>query len=434
LSLNGTATTITFTVQPGSTIYQVGVLTDSATSGSYDVSNPSLTTVEIDPGGSGLTPDTEYGYQVRARDTSPQLNETAWSATVLATSTVTDVTAPSPDPMLFEVAPFAIGDNAISMTASNAVDDSFGVEYLFTNIVNNTSSGWQSSPTWVNVGELTLVNPDFEDEGDPGTGWSFASGGEGSPSGATTTNISGNTSALMYVDGTTSGGGFAVIVQIVTNLSTTGFGGGDTVTLSADIRALAGLNGGGALLKMESWAGGTIIPGSALEVQITGATESWDNYSMEYTIASGADEVRVIAGVATAYGGANATDSYYLFDNLAVSKGVSLEPGTEYTYWVKARDTSPNKNETDWSGPASATTTGQGPFSIDSIEFVDGVGIILTWPNVVGSIYDVQYKTALTNATWVSDPGATGISSDGGSISATSTVDSASVFYQVIAE
>jgi len=46
---------------------------------------------------------------------------------------------------------------------------------------------------------------------------------------------------------------------------------------------------------------------------------------------------------------------------------VELDPGTEYTYQVKARDLSPNKNETQYSAPASAVAQG----SLDSIEVED---------------------------------------------------------------
>jgi len=44
-----------------------------------------------------------------------------------------------------------------------------------------------------------------------------------------------------------------------------------------------------------------------------------------------------------------------------------LQPGTEYTYQVKARDISPNKNETQYSAPASAVAQG----SLDAIEVED---------------------------------------------------------------
>lgn len=430
LSMDGSTTTISFTPVAG-VYYQVGTFTTGTTSGSYDVSNPSLTTTNITAGSSGLTPDTEYFYTVRARDLSPLTNMTAWlTPAVAGTSTVFDVTAPTPDPMGFAVPPTALGDTAISMVASNAVDDLYGVEYLFTNVTTGASSGWQSSPTWL-ISGVELLNADFEAGT---TNWVFENGG-GDPGGATTTNISGNTRALAYVDGSTGGGGgYAVIWQQI-DLAGSGLSGGDIVTLSADIRALAAsLNGGGCELKMESWAGGSNL-GADLVVPVT-VTESWDNYSMDYTIASGADAVKVVLVTTTGWGGANADDSYYLFDNVLLGTGGDiLSPGTEYTFMVKARDTSPASNETAWSAPASATTTGGvgpvTPYSIDSSEYVSGVGMVFTWEGTVGHTYDVLSTTNLVTGPWVVDPVAKDLLSSGGTMSATSMVDGAAIFFQI---
>jgi len=62
-----------------------------------------------------------------------------------------------------------------------------------------------------------------------------------------------------------------------------------------------------------------------------------------------------------------------------------LDPGTEYTYQVKARDMAPNKNETQYSAPASAVAQG----SLDAIE-VEGIFVSIPpqdarlWDNVDG--------------------------------------------------
>ncbi|HKL21786.1 MAG TPA: hypothetical protein VJ904_08270 [Tichowtungia sp.] len=419
LPMDGSAARIRFTPVAGA-YYQVGTFTIGTTGGSYEVSNPTLITTNIIEGSSGLTPDTEYAYQVKARDLSPAKNETGWSDPVSAVSTVTDFTGPTPDPMGFAVEPFALSEIAISMTASNAIDDVFGVEYLFTNDVSGTSSGWQNSPSWIEGG-IVITNSGFEAGG---AGYEFNSGGA---AGATTTNISENTSALI-----TSDGGWAVVVKTITNLASTGFSGGDMITVAADVRALAGKNGGGAGVKIESWGGGSLISDSG-EISIS-PTESWDNYSVDYTIASGADEIRIVLLVV---GG---SDSEYLFDNVAAFSGSSLTPGTEYTYRVKARDTSPNKNETAWSAPLSATTTGSSPqpaFDVSLGGMTAAGGMIFNWQGTAGRIYELQYKTNLvTDVEWMTDPspGASGILSAGGSISATSTVDSASVFYRIISE
>ena len=54
---------------------------------------------------------------------------------------------PTPDPMGWEVEPVSVDYGYITMTCSNAADIA-GVEYLFTNTVRGTSSGWQAQRSW----------------------------------------------------------------------------------------------------------------------------------------------------------------------------------------------------------------------------------------------------------------------------------------------
>ena len=68
-----------------------------------------------------------------------------------------DTTAPTPDPLTWEVEP-KVGDyGTITMTASNA-SDPYGVEYYFENITRGTNSGWQGGRTWTETG----LDPDTE--------------------------------------------------------------------------------------------------------------------------------------------------------------------------------------------------------------------------------------------------------------------------------
>ena len=100
----------------------------------------------------GLTPDTAYTYQVFARDTSPNLNETAGSSEAAATTDPPDTTAPTPDPMEWLTLPHATGTTSISMTAKTASDPS-GVEYFFACTAGGgNDSGWQSSSTYEDTG------------------------------------------------------------------------------------------------------------------------------------------------------------------------------------------------------------------------------------------------------------------------------------------
>ena len=63
-----------------------------------------------------------------------------------------------------------------------------------------------------------------------------------------------------------------------------------------------------------------------------------------------------------------------------------LQPGTAYTYQVRARDLSENYNETGWSGPASATTPRYSctPLTADrnsdcQVDFMDFASLAVTW-------------------------------------------------------
>ncbi|MHC5061130.1 MAG: CotH kinase family protein, partial [Planctomycetota bacterium] len=94
----------------------------------------------------GLIPDTQYTYRVKARDMSVNRNETGWSTPQSAITDPPDTQAPTPDPALWASVPMAIGPFSISMMAAEAVDD-FDVEYYFEETSGNeggSDSGWQS--------------------------------------------------------------------------------------------------------------------------------------------------------------------------------------------------------------------------------------------------------------------------------------------------
>ena len=103
----------------------------------------------------GLDANTTYSYTVMARDKSANQNATNPSApSASATTAAADVSAPTPNPMGFAVAPATSGPYSITMTASTAADPS-GVEYFFDETSGNpggTDSGWQSSPSYADAG------------------------------------------------------------------------------------------------------------------------------------------------------------------------------------------------------------------------------------------------------------------------------------------
>jgi hypothetical protein len=112
----------------------------------------------------GLDPNTEYGFRVKARDKSLNRNETDWSAIIYVTTNVpTDLEPPTPDPMEWDMTADANGFTGIpheinrdggsfgywvDMRAVTATDASGVVEYFF-ECINNSgfSSGWIATPT-----------------------------------------------------------------------------------------------------------------------------------------------------------------------------------------------------------------------------------------------------------------------------------------------
>ena len=107
---------------------------------------------------SGLDPNTEYGYRVRACDEYG--NETGWSAIGYAITSEgvdpgqEDDTAPTG--LRWEPEPYAPLPNSNSIAMGAYAEDPSGVQYYFeeTNY-GSLSTGWQDSPTW----EITWLQP-----------------------------------------------------------------------------------------------------------------------------------------------------------------------------------------------------------------------------------------------------------------------------------
>jgi hypothetical protein len=97
----------------------------------------------------GLVTGNIYGYRVKARDTSDNQNETAFSAVGYAIAG-DDTTAPLPNPSTWDTPPYATSPNSVRMVATTATDVS-GVEYYFENMLYGHDSGWQNSPIYEDV-------------------------------------------------------------------------------------------------------------------------------------------------------------------------------------------------------------------------------------------------------------------------------------------
>lgn len=105
----------------------------------------------------GLDPCSTYTYMVQARDASPNLNETLISTEASALTDPPDIVTPTPNPMTWKSLPEVLGNDAVTMTATTATDDS-GIEYYFANLTDPShDSGWQASTTYIDSGLLKNV-------------------------------------------------------------------------------------------------------------------------------------------------------------------------------------------------------------------------------------------------------------------------------------
>jgi hypothetical protein len=102
----------------------------------------------------GLAPDTNYGYTVKARDNALVPNVTAESNQMHAV-TGHDTTAPDPNPATFVIAPHATGATTIGMQATIATDASGPVYYQFYRASPPGSTSlfsWQTDSNFTDTG------------------------------------------------------------------------------------------------------------------------------------------------------------------------------------------------------------------------------------------------------------------------------------------
>jgi hypothetical protein len=69
-----------------------------------------------------------------------------------------DLSAPTPDPMTFALAPHGVTKTSISMTATEANDLSLPIAYQFTNETDGVATPWQGARTFVNTGLTEAVS------------------------------------------------------------------------------------------------------------------------------------------------------------------------------------------------------------------------------------------------------------------------------------
>ncbi len=121
---------------------------DCTTTGGHDSAWQDSTTYTD----TGLSPNTTYTYTVKARDKSPNHNETAPSTAKSATTNPADTTPPTPNPMTWATLPYSAGTTSIAMVATTASDPS-GVEYYFDcTTAGGHDSGWQAGTAYTDTG------------------------------------------------------------------------------------------------------------------------------------------------------------------------------------------------------------------------------------------------------------------------------------------
>jgi hypothetical protein len=96
----------------------------------------------------------QVGFKIEGINANP---DTDWGSVTVtahdAVANIPDTLSPSPNPMVFSVNPYPISDNAITMVASNAVDNAYGVEYYFQCTAGpGNDSGWQGGATYTDTG------------------------------------------------------------------------------------------------------------------------------------------------------------------------------------------------------------------------------------------------------------------------------------------
>ena len=105
----------------------------------------------------GLDPDTQYSYRVKARDTSRVHNETGFSSAESATTHPPDTTPPTPDPTTWAAHPESSGVYSILMAATTTTDPA-GVEYYFECTAGGgNDSGWQDGDVYEDTGLLENI-------------------------------------------------------------------------------------------------------------------------------------------------------------------------------------------------------------------------------------------------------------------------------------
>jgi len=353
----------------------------------------------------GLTPDTQYSFRVRARDSASTPNVTGWSSTQYATTEpALDTTPPTPNPMTWSSVPAATGQTTIAMTATTATDsESPPVQYYFECTSDGSkSSSWQSSSSYTASGLTPATQYSFrvrarDSAATPNvTGWSST---QSATTNSPTPDTTPPTPDPMTWDSVPAAIGQTTITMTATTATDsesppvqyyfecTNDGTKSSSWQSSSSYTASGLNPG------SQYSFRVRARDSAATPNITGwsTTQSATTYSPDTTpptpdpmtwasvpAATGQTTITMTATTAT---DADSPPVQYYFectnDGTKSSSWQSstsytasgLTPDTQYSFRVRARDNADTPNVTGWSSTQSATTEPPG----------EGVEILGSW-------------------------------------------------------
>ena len=303
--------------------------------------------------------------------------------TIVMNGAGVDRLTPSPNPMTFSVAPYAVDGCSIAMTAATATCND-GVDYNFTCTAGGGhSTGWQTSPSYTDIGLLPGLTYTYTVQARNQTQTIFT-GAASNPASATTIPVNDfnapipnpmtwavvphgtdfhsismtattatDSSGVEYSFTCTAGSGHSSSWQDNTIYTDTGLAEGSTCTYTVTARDKSPNHNETAA--SDPCTGMTLVDANAPTPN-----------PMTFDVAPHATDINSIAMVA-----ATATDISgveYYFANITDPNhnsgwqddtnytDTALINGKTYSYRVKARDLSLNQNETAWSSEANATT------------------------------------------------------------------------------
>ncbi|MFK7911307.1 MAG: Ig-like domain-containing protein [Akkermansiaceae bacterium] len=285
---------------------------------------------------------------------------------------------PLPNPMTFEVAPSGTGTTTVGMVATEATSANGPVEYFFENTTNNNNSGWTTNRTWEDSGltngqtySYRVKTRDSNTlEGDwsaPVDGTAEVDGTAPSPAptfataptaqGQDTITMTATTAydinGVEYYFECTAGGGADSGWQASPTYTPTGLTANAEYTYT--VKARDSLNNETVA---SSPASATTDPPDILAPTpapsfVTPLTVLGES-SISMTASTASDPSGVEYYFEETSGNPGGTDSGWQDSTSYTDTG--LNPGTQYTYVVRARDKSPAQNTTSDSASASATT------------------------------------------------------------------------------